>query len=338
MHIQHNVTLKNYSTMRLGGIAKALVDVTTTNELTQAVAWAKEQKQPLLVLGGGSNVIFKDGFDGLVIINKIKGFKITAQDAAGATLHIGAGEQWDDAVERSVRMGLHGVELLSAIPGTAGATPVQNVGAYGAEIADVLVELQAYDLRTNTFVTLRRADCGFGYRYSIFKTPTDRRYIITGITLRLTKDMPKPPFYAGLQHYLDAHRIANYTPQTIRQAVIAVRARTLPDPSIMPNTGSFFKNPIVPVDQAHTLLQKYPDMPHWPVGEDRVKLAAGWMVDKAGLRGYRAHGMCTYKNNALVFVNQSAKTYHDLAVFKDEIVRKVHDFFGVTLNQEPELL
>jgi UDP-N-acetylmuramate dehydrogenase len=338
MQIQTDISLKNYSTMRLGGIAKALTIVTSKQDLLDAVAWAKKRHLPLLILGGGSNVIFSNGYPGLVIVNRIIGFDVITEDAAGVTIRIGAGEPWDLAVAKSVKMNLHGIEFLSAIPGTSGATPVQNVGAYGAEIADTFVELEAYDLGTEEFVTLSKQDCGFSYRNSIFKPPEDRKYIITSITLRLTKATPKPPFYESLQKYLDAHNVTTYTPQVIRQAVIAIRTKKLPDPAKVPNTGSFFKNPVVTAQQAAELTKKYPDIPHWPLNTGEVKLAAGWLIEQAGLKNYHAHGMKTYEHHALVLVNESAKTYKDLLDFENEIIAKIKDVFGVTLQQEPELL
>jgi UDP-N-acetylmuramate dehydrogenase len=339
MQIQTDVPLKDYSTMRLGGIAHALTTVITKQDVVDAIAWATERKLPVLVLGGGSNVIFSDGYPGLVIINRITGFEIVSEDTDGVTIDIGAGENWDDVVARTVAKGLHGIESLSAIPGTAGGTPVQNVGAYGTEIADTLVGVEVYDMLEKAFVTFSKTDCHFAYRTSIFKWPDhNRRYVIVGITLRLEKSLPRPPFYASLQQYLDEHSIANYTPQTIRDAVIAIRAKKLPDPRLMANTGSFFKNPLVDAPKAEELRAAYPTMPHWPLKDGRVKLAAGWLIEQAGLRGYAAHGLHTYERHALVIVNDHAKSYDDLRTFTKEIIARVDKKFGVTLEQEPELL
>ena len=324
--------------MRLGEAAHSLTTVTSKQELTQAVAWAEEHKLPMLVLGGGSNVIFSSGYDGLVIVNRIPGFSVVSAHNNDVVVKIGAGENWDAAVARTVNMGLHGIEFLSAIPGTAGATPVQNVGAYGAQISDVFAELEAYDLHTHTFVTLNKEQCGFSYRHSIFKSPLSRRYIITSITLQLTRQMPEPPFYASLQTYLDDHAITAFTPATIRDAVVAIRAVRLPDPSVVANTGSFFKNPIVVAEIAQKLLATHPHAPHWDMPDGRVKFAAGWLLDQASLKGYAAHGMKTYEHHALVVINDHASSYSNLAAFQKEITAKVRDIFGITLEQEPELL
>jgi UDP-N-acetylmuramate dehydrogenase len=338
MQIQTNVPLKDYSTMRLGGTAEALTTVTSKSELTEAVAWAEDHRKSHLVLGGGSNIIFSNGYPGLVIVNGIRGFDVLHDDDDSTTVRIGAGEPWDDVVARTVNMNLSGIEKLSAIPGTAGATPVQNVGAYGGEIADTLVEVGVYNTEVHQFATMSKADCKFGYRTSIFKSPVDRHYIITSIVLKLAKSNPQPPFYASLQSYLDKHNITQYTPQTIRQAVLAIRAQKLPDPRIIANTGSFFKNPIVDRDVLSHIQQPQPDVPFYDMPGGKVKLLAGWLIDRAGLRGYSSHGMKVYEQNALVFVNESAQTYADLAAFKQEVIRKVEDAFCIRLEQEPELI
>lgn len=336
MQIQNDVSLSNYSTMRLGGKARALVAITNKDDLVQAVSWAQDKSLPILVLGSGSNVIFADGYDGLVIVNRINGFELTESDN-DIKVTLGAGENWDKAVERVVELGFSGIEMLSLIPGTAGAMPVQNVGAYGAEIADSLVELEAYDIQNHQFETLNKHDCGFAYRNSIFKDTHDRKYIIVSITLKLSHKLPEPPFYSSLQKYLDQNNIQNYTAQTIRDAVIAIRQDKLPDPAKIANTGSFFKNPIISADEFEPLAQKFPNIPSWPTKDGQFKIAAGWLLDKAGVKNYRSHGMKVYEKNALVFVNENAKNYADLEAFKTEVVEKVKKTFGITLQQEPEL-
>lgn len=323
--------------MRLGGTAHSLVEVHTKDELVQAIKWAAQHRVPILCIGAGSNIIFQDGYDGLVIVNHITGRAISHEDALAATLVIGAGEPWDAVVKWSIDLNLSGIEKLSLIPGTAGATPVQNVGAYGAEIADTFVELEAYDLQADSFVTISRDACQFGYRTSIFKSLTDRRYIITSITLKLSKQPPRPPFYETLSRYLDEKGVTTYTPQAIRDAVIAIRRSKLPDPADVANTGSFFKNPLVSQKVFASLQQRFEQIPHWPAGT-RIKLSAGWLINQAGLKDYAAHGMKLYEHNALVFVNDHAKSYADLVAFKQEVIDRVEKKLGVTLEQEPELV
>jgi UDP-N-acetylmuramate dehydrogenase len=338
MQIQTNIPLNTFSTMRLGGNAKYLVTVHAASELQEAVQWASQQQAPILVLGGGSNIIFTDGFDGLVIINRIHGFEVLQNDPLQTIIRIGAGENWDDVVSRTTSIGLTGIEALSAIPGTAGATPVQNVGAYGQEIADTFLELQAYDLTTNQFIVMDKAACQFSYRSSIFKPIDNRRYIIVAILLRLHKGNPEPPFYNSLQKYLTEHNITEFTPQIIRAAVIAIRAEKLPDPTRIANTGSFFKNPIISREEFVPIELQHPHIPFYETDDSRIKLLAGWLIEQTGLKGYADRGMKVYDKNALVLVNEHAQSYADLAAFRDDIIAKVHERFGVTLQQEPELL
>lgn len=341
MQIQTNVQLRDFTTMRLGGPARHLTIASSKDELVQAVAWAEQHGLPLFVLGGGSNVIVRDrGYDGLVIVNRIMGFDEIADDDTSATYSFGAGENWDSVVERTVSMGLSGIEAMSAIPGTVGATPVQNVGAYGQEIADTFVELEAYDTLTRGFVRLLKDECGFAYRTSIFKATENRRYIITAVTLRLLKKHPEPPFYDSLQRYFEQHDIdvQNVGAQDVRDAVIKIRATKLPDPSVIANTGSFFKNPIVPAGTFAHLQAQFPDMPHYPLADGRVKLAAGWLIEQAGLKGYDNGAFGTYEHNALVIINKAGTSETQLESFKRHIIDTVRRQFGVTLEQEPELL
>jgi UDP-N-acetylmuramate dehydrogenase len=336
MQMQNNVPMAKLTTMRLGGPARYCVTINKKNELTEVLDFANKNDLNILVLGEGSNVIVRDqGFNGVVILNRIKGFEVL-QD--GLTVKIGAGENWDQAVEKTAELGLSGIEALSAIPGTAGATPVQNVGAYGQDISQTFKELEAYNLETGEFETLSKNDCKFSYRNSSFKPLTNRRYIIISITLKLSKTPMQPPFYPRLQKYLEKNKVTSFTPMQIRKAITEIRSQILPDPKKVANTGSFFKNPIITEEDAEVLLAKFPDAPHWPMPDSQVKFAAGWLLEQAGLKGYASHGMKTHDANALVFVNMAAKSYNDLAKFQQEVVQKVMQKFGITLEQEPELL
>lgn len=340
MNALTNAPLKDYTTMQLGGSARFMVEVTSPEEVRATVLKAKENNLPLFVMGGGSNIIARDeGFIGIIILNRLPGFKVLNDDGVTATIKIGAGENWDETVARTVGMGLSGIETMSAIPGTAGATPVQNVGAYGQEISNTLVSLEAYDIVEDAFITLTNADCSFSYRNSIFKATADRRYIILNITLQLKYTAPQPPFYASLQTYLDENNITYYTPQIIRDAVIEVRKNKLPNPTLTPNTGSFFKNPIIEQWQLDELEKTYGgNVPQFKMADGRYKIPAGWLIEQAELKGYANHGMKTFEKNALVLINESATSYADLAAFREEIIDKVRDQFRIALEQEPEEL
>ena len=336
MDIHTNIPLTQYTTMKLGGPARFMTDVHTPDQLPELYRNAKSQNIPIFILGGGSNVIVHDdGFNGLVLRMRIPGFTVVAEDSASTTIKIGAGEPWDDIVARTVDMNLSGIEAMSAIPGTAGASPVQNVGAYGQEIADTLQSLEAYDSESDQFVQLAASDCGFSYRDSIFRGAAMGRYCITSITIRLTKTAPQPPFYAALQKYLDEHDITLYTPKTIRDAVTAIRAEKLPNPSERPNTGSFFKNAIIEQWQLDDLQKTYPDVPSYDMGDGRFKVPTGWLIEKAGLKGQLLNGMRIHDKNALVLINESASSYTDLAEARTEIIRTVRDAFRIEIAQEP---
>jgi UDP-N-acetylmuramate dehydrogenase len=212
---------------------------------------------------------------------------------------------------------------------------VQNVGAYGQEIAGVLESLEAYDTTTNTFVTLQNADCEFSYRHSIFRGSQQGRYIITTVTLKLSKSMPLPPFYESLQTYLDEHAITTYTQQTIRDAVIAIRADKLPDPAVNPTSGSFFKNAIIEEWLLNELKVTYPDIKAYDMGNGTYKVYTGWLIETLGFKGQLLHGMRVNEKNCLVLINESATNYADLAAARDEIIGKVRDAFRIQIEQEP---
>lgn len=341
MNVRENVSLKDYSTMRLGGTARYVADVTNRMELSEAVDWAETQNIPAMMIGDGSNIVWKDeGYPGLLLINKIARFEISDIDAQSVYVTVGGGENWDSVVARTVEENLSGIEALSLIPGTAGATPVQNVGAYGQEISNVLVTIEAYDSRQKAFVTLPAADCGFSYRFSRFKSVDRGRFYITAITLQLTRTNLEPPFYKSLQDYLSGHNITTYTPQSIREAVIAIRNAKLPNPAVVANNGSFFANPIVDQEKALELKTQFPDMPFWLMPDGRSKIPAAWLMEHAGFKDYHdtETGMGTWQNQPLVFVNEHANSTADLLRFKEKIVSTIEYQFGVTLEQEPELL
>lgn len=322
--------------MRLGGSARFMATVTTPDEVAELYRNARRQQLPIFILGGGSNVIARDeGYSGIILLNRITGFDILSDEGASVTIKLGAGEIWDDVVKKTVEMGLVGIEAMSAIPGTVGAAPVQNVGAYGQEVADTFVSLEAYDSQTDQIVTLSAADCHFSYRHSIFRGEAKGRYCITSVTLRLFRAMPSPPFYAALQRYLDDNAITTFTPDIIRQAVMAIRADKLPNPVERPNTGSFFKNAIVEQAQFDELSEKFPDMPHYDMPDGRKKIPTGWLIEQTGLKGALLGGMRVHEKNALVLINESAEKYADLAAARQRIIEAVRAQFGITIEQEP---
>lgn len=336
MDIRTNIPLKNFTTMRLGGNARFMTEVRTEQELIEVYRNAKTQNLPVFILGGGSNVIARDeGFAGIIIRIRIPGFEVIADDLNSTTIKLGAGENWDSVVKKTVDMRLSGIETMSAIPGTVGGAPVQNVGAYGQEIADTLQSLTAYDSQTDTIVTLQNSDCGFSYRHSIFRGDATGRYVITSVILKLSKNLPQPPFYDSLQKYLDERGTTIFTHQVIRDAVIAIRADKLPDPTKLPNTGSFFKNVMVEEWQLNDLRSVDPNIPIHDMGDGHFKIPTGWLIERAGLKGALLHGIRVHDKNCLVLINESATSYSDLASAREEIIGKVRDKFRLQIQQEP---
>ncbi len=341
MDIRQNVSLKEYSTMRLGGMAAYAIDVHDRNEVAQAVAWAVERNLPILMIGSGSNIVWRDGgFAGLLIINKIPRFEEQQEDDENYYVTIGAGENWDSVVARTAAKGMTGIEGLSLIPGTTGATPVQNVGAYGQEISQTLVSVEAYDSQTQQVINIPGSECGFAYRTSRFKTSDRGRFFITAITLHLLHKNPEPPFYGALQTYFDEHGIREYTPQIMRDAVIAIRSSKLPDPTKVANNGSFFGNPVIDEGTLAQLQADYGPVPHWPTEDGRIKLPAAWLLEQAGFKNVHdpETGMATWPTQTLVLVNEHATSTTQLLAFRQKILDAVQQKFNITLEQEPELL
>jgi UDP-N-acetylmuramate dehydrogenase len=337
MNIAEHVDLKDYSTMRLGGKARFATTIASESDVETALMFAESHSVPFKVIGSGSNLIWADkGYPGLIMINRIEQLEI---DSSTGLVRIGAGIDWDYAVEQTVQAGLSGIEFLSLIPGTCGATPVQNVGAYGREIKDVLVSVRAFDTIEKMFVTIDNKSCNFSYRKSRFNTNDTGRFVITEITLQLSRQVPRPPFYESLERYFAEHGTTSFTPSVIREAVIAVRTAKLPDPDTVANNGSFFANPIIPYEQFETLRKTYPNIMSWDVGNG-VKISAGWLIEKAGYSNYhdKETGMATWAKQSLVLINENAKSTDDLIRFRDKIAKSVQDTFGIVLTQEPELV
>lgn len=327
--------------MRLGGTAAYLSEVNERGEIAELVAWAEQRQLPVIMVGDGTNIVWRDeGFQGLVLVNRLMRFETQQLDENSMYVTIGAGENWDNAVERVVNMGYSGIAELSLIPGTAGATPVQNVGAYGREISECLVTVEAFDLHTRQLTTLTASDCGFGYRTSRFKTTDRGRFFISAITLLLTKEPPSPPFYDSVQAYLTEHKISAPSVADVRAAVIAIRSAKLPDPKVVANNGSFFANPIIDQTRLPDLLAAYPMLKYWQTDDGRIKLSAAWLLEQAGFKSIHDQetGMATWPTQPLVLVNEHAHSTADLLKFKQKIIDAVQAKFNVTLEQEPELL
>lgn len=318
--------------MRLGGPARYVIEVEQPSEVADAYGFAEQYQLPTFALGYGANTLGHDeGFPGVIIINRMRGISEENLED-GVLLKIMGGEYWDNVVEYACNKGLTGIEGLSKIPGLAGAAPIQNIGAYGQDISDTFVELEAYDTATKTYVTLGRDELGFKYRCSVLNTTQKNRYFVISITLKLKSGEMAQPFYRSLQYYLDERGIKDYSPKSIRAAVSAIRADKLPDPLKIASAGSFFKNVYLSDEDADTCENK-----GYPVvrGRDGNKINSGWLIEQCGFSGKVLHGIRVNEKAALVLINESAKSYNDLAAARSEIVGKVYDKFGFWLEQEP---
>jgi len=333
MNIRENVPISELTTMRLGGNARYVIEVTSEDDVEPAYAFADDKELPIYVLGSGSNIIGRDGgFNGVVLVNKIMGMGVYGEERDGTIeLYANSGELLDDFVAYSVARGWHGMEALSAIPGTVGAAPVQNVGAYGQDISQSLVLVRAYDQLLEDFVDIPAYDMDLSYRHSIFNSGDKvGRYFITKVVVRLNREHMEPPFYNSLQAWLDEHHISVYTPDIIRHAVCEIRAAKLPDPKMIASSGSFFKNVYLTSDE-EIAAAKARGIPVWDGG----KIPSGWLIEHAGLKGREFHGMRVSDKASLVLINESAHDYADLAAAREEIIRIVREKFGYTLEQEP---
>ena len=333
MKIRENIPISTLTTMRLGGNARYVIDIEAEEDVPEAYKFADEHSLPVYVLGSGSNIIGRDkGFDGVILVNKIRGMGIENEEYDGRIdLYSYSGELLDDFVRYSTKLGFSGIEALSAIPGTVGAAPVQNVGAYGQDIAQTIVSVNAYDALLEDFVEILKTDMDLSYRHSIFNSGKDvGRYFITKVVVCLKRTELKPPFYNSLQKYLDDNNITEYSPETIRKAVRAVREGKLPDPEEIASSGSFFKNVYLTTDEEIKAAEEK-GIPVWDGG----KIPSGWLVENAGLKGQLFHGMRVWDKASLILVNEGARNYADLAAARQEIIERVREKYGYTLEQEP---
>lgn len=344
--ILQNVDIAPYTTFRLGGPARYFAIATSSADLPALFKFAADNNVKTFILGGGSNIVVTDEpLEILVIKMEIDGIEIVDPPADGklkySLVKAGAGVEWDKLVAWAVKKNLAGIEALSAIPGTCGAAPVQNIGAYGAEFKDVCESVEVYDTKNSSSITLSNKDCKFTYRDSIFKREPGR-YVITNIIIKLTPHSAKAPRghfvkipdYPGVKDKLPA----SPTLADIRKAITEIRWNKLPKPSEVANVGSFFKNPIVDKKTFKEMEKKWPNIVNFPAENNKIKIGAGWLIDQCGLKGFTRDSLSTYQNNALVIVNNGQATFDELLAFVQEITRTVNNKFGITLEVEPILV
>ncbi|MGY4385349.1 UDP-N-acetylmuramate dehydrogenase [Pedobacter sp. UYP24] len=334
--IQKNISLKTYNTFGISASAAFFSEILNEEDL---ISLLQEDLtgDPLLILGGGSNVLFTKDFDGLVIKISIQGIECV-ETAQGIEVTSGAGVLWHELVVYCVEHGFAGLENLSLIPGTVGASPVQNIGAYGVELKDVFKSCVAYEVATGTRRIFTYDDCKFGYRESIFKTELKGKYIITSVTFKLSSTPKINTRYGAIQEELKRRNIDTPTIADISNIVSEIRVGKLPDPSTIGNAGSFFKNPVITATQFQQLCKKFPDVVHYSLSEGNEKLAAGWLIEQCGFKGVISGNTGTWKHQALVLVNHGGATGTEVYSFSEQIISKVNAKFGVNLEREVNIL
>lgn len=345
IQIQENVPLAQYTTFKIGGKARYFCVISDAGELRQARAFAEKKNVPIFILGGGSNILVSDeGFPGLVIKNEIKGVFYEKQSDGKTLVTAGAGEDWDTFVADTISHNLGGLENLSGIPGTVGASPVQNIGAYGKEARSTIHSLTAINQTTGEEKVFLYAECDFGYRHSFFKTPAGKKWIIIQVCFLLDSNEAISIEYKDLIAYFSGKDTAKLSRQDVREAVLAIRFAKLPELKSLGTAGSFFKNVTISKEQYEGLKIKWPELPGFPVstfdsGLSTIKIPLAWILDNVcGFKGYRVGEVGVYKNQALVLINYGKGTASDIANLADVMQKKVYEMTGITIEPEVEYI
>ena len=328
MKSYENIFISSLTTMRIGGIARHVLEIENDKDIPEAYAFASAYWYPTYIISGGANTIGRDeGLDGVILLNRLRGFN----DDNG-TLTVAAGENWDNIVDYACEKGYTGIEALSRIPGLIGAAPAQNIGAYGQDLSGVFKSATAFDTATNKFVTLEKKDMNFAYRKSIMNTTMQGRFFITSVVLELKKGQMQRPFYNSMEKYIEDNGCRDFSPKGIREIVTAIRKDKLPDPKEKASSGSFFKNVYLDPLAAEKAEEK-----GYPVrrGQDGNKINSAWFIEQCGFKGQLLYGMRVNPKAPLVLINESAGTYANLARARGMITSTVYDKFGYWLEQEP---
>ena len=331
-----NTSLKAYNTFGIDVAAEHLVSIESTSELVKTLAEINQKE--LLILGGGSNVLFMNDFKGTVLLNKLEGISVVDENEGHVWVKAGGGVNWHEFVLHCIHQNWAGIENLSLIPGSVGAAPMQNIGAYGVETKDVFHELEAIEISTGKIITFSNSDCQFGYRESVFKRALKGQYLISSVIFKLDK---KPTFktsYGAITNELENMKVTELSIQAISDAVINIRQSKLPDPKVTGNAGSFFKNPVVPISLAENIKKEYPEAAAYPVDNNSMKLAAGWLIDKAGWKGKTYGNYGVHPKQALVLVNYGGATGQNIYDLSTEILADIKSKFGVELEREVNIV
>lgn len=328
MNIQHNIQLQPYNSFRTKAVARLFCEPKTTEELSGILLLCPHEKK--LILGAGFNIFFTRDFDGLIIKPVMRGITILSETDTEVVIEAGATEDWDIFVDYCVLKGFAGLENLSLIPGSVGASPVQNIGAYGTEVKDTIVRVKAVDIETGIPIEFTNEECGFSYRDSIFKRTC--RYLITTVIFRLSKSFQYKEKYIDLNRELEG--VPSPTLSQVREAIIRIRTRKLPDYNVLPNAGSFFKNPLLTKEEKEMLQRRLADLPLYKAGDDMFKTSAAFLIEKAGYKGKRCGMVGTYEHHSLIIVNYGTDNGQEIADFMEQVQRAVQEQFGVMLQPE----
>jgi len=331
MRIQHNVSLRPYNTFRMDVPAEMLAEITDTEQLEQVPAAAERH-----ILGGGSNVLLTRPVPGLVLLNRLKGIRRVREDDRHVWLEVQSGEVWHELVLYAIAHNLAGIENLALIPGTTGAAPIQNIGAYGAEVKETVDQVTAWHWQERCFVSYSNEQCRFGYRDSIFKQELKGSVFITSVLFRLNRQPSYHIAYGSVAQELERMGIRELSIAAVAEAVMAIRRSKLPDPAQIGNAGSFFKNPVITADHFQSLKKAYPAIPFYPAG-DSVKVPAGWLIEQCGWKGCRRGDAGVHEKQALVLVNYDHAQGTDIRQLSDDIVASVAERFGITLEKEVQV-
>lgn len=332
--LKRNVSLKKFNTFGVEAEATLLVEVESVDQLRKTIAFDEVKKLPKLILGGGSNVLFTRDFEGVVILNRIPGISVSEERDDTVLISAGGGVIWHDLVKWSINRNLQGIENLSLIPGRCGASPIQNIGAYGVELRESFYRLAAIDLDNGEFKSFDRSECGFGYRDSIFKRQWRGKLMITGITLELNRHSHLNLSYGAIEQELKKMGITNPNVRDVSAAVCNIRRSKLPNPDFLGNAGSFFKNPEIGNEQFEQLKRQYPNIVAFPLENGHYKLAAGWLIEQCGWRGKRVGETGSHRDQALVLVNYGKASGNEILDLAYKIIQSVFDRFGVTIQPE----
>ena len=334
--LQENVNITPFTTFGIQTYSKYFNAFSSVEELSSLLLEVKNKQ--LLILGGGSNILFQRDFPGVILRNEIKGIETVEENENEVILKAGAGEVWHELVLHTISKGWGGIENLSLIPGSVGASPMQNIGAYGVEVKDVFVSLEAIEIATGQRRTFPHEECHFGYRESVFKKELKGKYIITSVNYRLSKKPQLSTHYGAIENELKSRGITEPTIKDVSDAVISIRQTKLPDPKVIGNAGSFFKNPIILKSAYQKLKERYKDMPSYEVDEQHVKVPAGWLIDQAGWKG-KTFGDCgVHKNQALVLVNYNDAKGKDIYELSETIIQDIIRKYGIQLEREVNII